>query len=229
MFDILLYAVFPYVALVTAIVGGVYRYRLDRFSFTSLSSQLLESRQLFWGSVPWHYGILAVLFGHLIGWAAPGAVAAFNGAPVRLYILEITAFGLGLLALAGVILLIVRRAASPRARAVTTRMDALLLLLLLIQVLAGLYTALFARWGSTWYVSNAVPYLNSLLTLRPNVQLAATLPLPAQIHVVNAFLLVAIFPFSRLIHVVTVPVTYLWRPYQTVVWNRRPRHPELGS
>lgn len=229
MFDTLLYAVFPYVALVVAVVGSIFRYRLDLFSFTSLSSQLLESRQLFWGSVPWHYGILTLLIGHLIGWAAPGAVTAFNGAPIRLYILETTAFGLGLFALAGVIILVARRAIYPRARAVTSRMDVLLLLLLLIQVLAGLYTALFARWGSTWYVSNAVPYLNSLLTLQPQVQLAATLPPAIQIHILNAFLLVAIFPFSRLVHVVTVPVTYLWRPYQTVVWNRRPRHPELGS
>ncbi len=226
MFDVLLFAVWPYVALAIAIAGGVYRYNRDRFSFSSLSSQLVESRQLFWGSVPWHYGIVILLIGHLIGWAIPSGVAAFNGDPMRLYILEITAFGLALFALFGIVVLILRRVTSPHARAVTTPMDVAVLLLLLFQVAVGIYTALFARWGSWWYLSNAVPYLNSLVTLQPKVQYAATMPILTQLHLVNAFLLVAIFPFSRLVHIFTVPITYLWRPYQTVIWNRRARHPE---
>jgi nitrate reductase gamma subunit len=223
LFDILLFAVWPYLALSIAVVGGLYRYFRDRFSFSSLSSQLLESRQLFWGSVPWHYGIVALLLGHLIGWVLPGGVEAFIGAPVRLYLLEITALGLGLFALLGIVVLIVRRTTSARVRAVTTTMDLLLLILLLFQVAAGLYTALTVRWGSWWYVSNAVPYLNSLLILQPKIQFARTMPLVTQLHLINAFLLVAIFPFSRLVHIFTVPITYLWRPYQQVIWNRRGR------
>ncbi|HEX2987854.1 MAG TPA: respiratory nitrate reductase subunit gamma [Chloroflexota bacterium] len=221
MFDLLLYGVWPYVAFALAIVGGLYRYYRDRFSYSSFSSQLLEQRLLFWGSVPWHYGIVLLLIGHLIGWAIPGGVAAFNGQPLRLYILEITAFGLGLFALLGIVTLVVRRLSVPAARAVTTRMDAILLALLLLQVVLGLFTALFLRWGSWWYLSNAVPYLSSLLRLNPDVRYAATLPLIAQLHTINAFLLVAIFPFSRLVHIFTVPITYLWRPYQTVIWNLR--------
>lgn len=226
MFDVFLYGAFPYLAFALAVGGGLYRYYRDRFSFSSFSSQLLDRRQLFWGSVPWHYGIVILLIGHLIGWVIPDWVAAFNGAPVRLYILEITAFGLALFALAGIVILILRRLTSPYAAAVTTRMDAVLLFLLLVQVLAGLYTAIFQRWGSLWYLSNAVPYLDSLVTFRPQIDYAQTLPLVTQIHVVNAFLLLAIFPFSRLVHIFTVPVTYLWRPYQTVVWNRRQKEIE---
>ena len=176
--------------------------------------------------MPWHYGIVILLIGHLIGLVVPEWVAEFNGAPVRLYILEITAFGLGLFALVGIVILILRRLTSPYAAIVTTRMDAVLLFLLLVQVLAGLYTAIFQRWGSWWYLSNAVPYLVSLVTLSPQIDYARTLPLVTQIHVVNAFLLVAIFPFSRLVHIFTVPITYLWRPYQTVVWNRRQKEME---
>ncbi|MCL4532145.1 MAG: respiratory nitrate reductase subunit gamma [Actinobacteria bacterium] len=226
MFDVFLYGAFPYLAFALAVGGGLYRYYRDRFSFSSLSSQLLDRRQLFWGSVPWHYGIVILLIGHLIGWVIPDWVAAFNGTPVRLYILEITAFGLALFALAGIVILILRRLTSPYAAAVTTRMDAVLLFLLLVQVLAGLYTAIFQRWGSLWYLSNAVPYLDSLVTFRPQINYAQTLPLVTQIHVVNAFLLLAIFPFSRLVHIFTFPITYLWRPYQTVVWNRRQREIE---
>lgn len=220
MFDLFLYGALPYLAFALAIGGGLYRYYRDRFSYSSFSSQLLDRRQLFWGSVPWHYGIVILLIGHLIGLLVPTWVADFNGVPIRLYILEITAFGLGLLALVGIVILIVRRATSPYAAVVTTRMDVLLLILLLVQVVVGLYTAVFQRWGSWWYISNAVPYLLSLVTLTPQIDYARTLPLATQIHTVNAFLLVAIFPFSRLVHIFTLPITYLWRPYQTVVWNR---------
>lgn len=221
MFDLFLYGIFPYLAFALAIAGGVYRYYTDRFSYSGLSSQLLESRQLFWGSVSWHYGILLLLVGHLIGLLVPGSVVAFNSVPLRLYLLEITALGLGLFSLFGILALIVRRASSPRVRAVTSRMDVVLLALLLLQVIFGLWTALFYRWGTAWYLSNAVPYLVSLVKLNPQTQYATTMPLVTQLHLLNFFLLVAIFPFSRLVHIFTVPITYLWRPYQTVVWNRR--------
>lgn len=226
MFDVFLYAGLPYLAFALAIGGGLYRYYHDRFSYSSFSSQLLEKRQLFWGSVPWHYGIVLLLIGHLIGLVLPGGVAAWNGEPLRLYLLESTAFGLGLLSLVGIGVLIVRRMTSPYAAVTTTRMDVLLLVLLLVQVLAGLVIALVSRWGSWWYISNAVPYLWSLVTFTPQIEYARTLPFMAQLHMVNAFLLVALFPFSRLVHIFTLPITYLWRPYQTVVWNRGQREIE---
>jgi nitrate reductase gamma subunit len=74
MSDIVLFAAFPYVAVVLAVFGGVYRYRINRFSYSTLSSQLLENRTLFWGSVPWHYGIVIVLLAHLVGFLVPGKI-----------------------------------------------------------------------------------------------------------------------------------------------------------
>lgn len=224
--ELLLFGVFPYVAFALAISGGLYRYCHDRFSYSSYSSQFLEKRQLYWGSVPWHYGIVILLFAHLIGLLIPSWVADFNGVPLRLYVLEVTLFGLGLLSLLGIVVLVVRRATSPHVKAVTNTMDYVVLALLLVQVVAGLWTAIAHRWGSWWYLSNAVPYLVSLVQLNPKVDYAATLPFVTQIHTLNAFLLVAVFPFSRLVHIFTVPITYLWRPYQTVVWDRRRREAE---
>jgi nitrate reductase gamma subunit len=221
MFDLLLFGVFPYVALAVCLAGGLYRYYRDRFTFSSFSSQFLENRALFWGSVPWHYGIVILLVGHLIGWLLPDGVAAFNSVPLRLYILEVTALGLGLSALAGIALLAYRRARFPRVRAATTWLDVLLLLVLLGQVVLGVTVAIFNRWGSAWYVATAVPYLNSLLTLNPQIQYATSLPFAAQLHVLGAFLLLALYPFTRLVHILTVPITYLSRPYQYVIWNRR--------
>jgi nitrate reductase gamma subunit len=221
MIDLFLFGVFPYIAIVVAVGGSIWRYVTNQFSFSSISSQFLESRQLFWGSVPWHYGIVIVLIGHLVGILFPSGVMAFNGVPVRLYILEGTGFALGLLALGGLVFLLVRRSVNPRIRQVTSGMDLVLLLLLLLTVITGLGTAIFYRWGSAWFVQTATPYFWSLATFTPKVEYMASLPLLVKIHAVNAFVLVAIFPFTRMVHMVSVPLAYLWRPYQIVMWHRR--------
>ena len=219
--DQLLYGVFPYVCIVVAIVATIYRYLTDRFSYSSLSSQFLENRQLFWGSVAWHYGILGVLTAHLVGFLIPQSILWWNMEPIRLYILETTGFVLGLLALGGLLVLIYRRLTNSRIRVVTSPMDATLLLVLLIQVAAGVGTAIFYRWGSSWYSAFAVPYLWSILAFKPDVTLVNNLPLVVQVHILNAFVLVLILPFTRLVHFLSVPVKYIWRPHQIVRWNRR--------
>ncbi len=219
--DLLLFAVFPYAAILLAAVVSVIRFTTNRFSYSSLSSQFLESRRLFWGSVPFHYGLLVVLAGHLVGFLFPRSVTAFNSVPLRLFILEATALALGLLTLAGLVVLVYRRVMSAKIRAVTSRWDVVLLVLLLSQVVTGVYTAIFYRWGSAWYVHTATPYLLSLVQLAPETAYVTGLPLMARLHILNAFVLIAIIPFTRLVHLLVAPIPYLWRPYQLVVWNRR--------
>ena len=219
MLDNLFYIILPYAAFTLAVVVTVQRYFKRGFTYSSLSSQFLESDELFYGSVPWHIGILVVLTGHVIGFAIPRQVLWFNGVPARLYILETTALLFGLLALVGIISLIVRRITSARIRAVTSAMDIVVLLVLLVQVALGVYTALFYRWGSSWYATSAVPYLRSLLTLQPDLKMIAPLPLAVKLHIINAYVFLAILPFSRLVHMLVVPIHYLWRPYQVVIWN----------
>jgi len=222
MWNIFLYAVIPYLAVAIAVVGSIWRYRNDRFSYSSQSSQFLESRTLFWGSVAWHYGILFVLGAHVIAlmfWD-PWAVLVSN--PARLYTLEVIGLALSLLAFLGLALLIVRRLTVRRVKAVTTPMDWVLLVALATQVALGIWIALGYRWGSEWYVHTAVPWLHSLIKLNPKPEYMVSLPAIVKLHAVGGFLLIALFPFTRLVHIVTVPVTYLWRSYQVVVWNRRP-------
>lgn len=221
--DQMLFGVFPYVALALAIVVSFYRYTTDRFSYSSLSSQFLENRVLFWGSVPWHYGILFVLTGHLVGLLIPRSVLAWNGVPWRLYVLEISGLAFGFLALWGLAVLMVRRFTNSRIRAVTSPMDWVLLLALLLQIIAGLWTAIFYRWGSSWYAGFAVPYLYSILLLRPDISLVQNLPFMVQLHIVGGFAILALLPFTRLVHFLSLPYEYLWRPYQVVIWNRRAR------
>jgi nitrate reductase gamma subunit len=223
MLDVILFVAFPYIAVILAVLGGIYRYFADRFSYSSLSSQFLENRTLFWGSVPWHYGVIIVLLAHLLALLFPGQWAALIGEPVRLYVLEVTGLALALMATLGLVLLIVRRLRNARAFAVTSALDWVLLAALLAQVALGFWVALFYRWGADWYLHTAVPWLVSLLTLSPQVQYVTVLPLVVKLHMLGGFVIIALFPFTRLVHLVTFPVTYLWRPYQVVIWNRRVR------
>lgn len=223
MTDMILFGVFPYVAVVLMVGVGTYRYCVDRYSWSSQSSQFLESRVLFWGSVPWHYAILIILLAHFLAFLIPSGWAVVLGNPLRLYILEVTGLALGISTLIAVTLLIVRRSLNARVSAVTSAVDWLVLAALLLQVATGVYIAFTLRWGSVWYLHTASPWLWSLLKLDPQVHYLAALPTVVKLHAFNAFFIVALFPFSRLVHVVSVPLTYLARPYQVVVWYRERR------
>ena len=221
MLETFLFGVFPYVATAVMIVGLIWRYRTNQFSYSSVSSQFLENKKLFWGSVPWHYGIILVLLAHLVGVVLPEQVKAINGVPVRLYILEGTALALSIALLVGLAILIFRRFVSSSVRVTTSVMDWVLLAVLLAQVVTGILTAILYRWGSAWSVQTATPYFWSLFTLSPKVEYMTALPLISKLHSINFFILVALFPFSRLVHMLSVPLAYLWRPYQIVMWHRR--------
>ncbi len=162
-----LFGSFPYAAVLLAVGAGIYRYFSDRFSYTSRSTQFLENRWLFWGSVPWHYGILIILLAHILAALFPGAWGFLIGTPTRLFLVEAAGFALGLIALFGAAALLARRLLRPRLLAITTAMDWILLLALLLQVASGVYIAWKYRWGSSWYLHTAVPWLGSLFRLRP--------------------------------------------------------------
>ena len=217
--DFILFAVVPYVAVAIELVASFMRYFTQRYKISSLSSEFLEQQQLFWGSVPWHYGIMFVLFGHVVAFLFPRDILLWNSVPVRLLILEATALSFGLLALIGLTMLIYRRLTNKRIGAVTTKMDIVVLIMLLVQVATGVGTALFTRWGSSWYAAALVPYLKSLFMLSPNIDYLAFRPWWIKVHILNAFAIIAILPFTRLVHFLILPVSYIWRSYQVVIWN----------
>lgn len=223
--------VFPYVAVAAFGFGVVIRYRRRGFTVSSLSSQFLEGKQLFWGSVPFHLGILAVLLAHAVAIVFPGAMVAWARDPVRLVVLEVTEYVFGVSVLFGLAALLYRRLSNARIRAVSSVMDVAIVLVLLTQVALGLWVALNYRWGYSWFASALTPYLWSLVTLSPDTAAVFALPWPIKLHIVGAFALVMLVPFTRLMHVIVAPLHYLARPYQQVIWNwdrrkiRDPRTP----
>ncbi|TAK38547.1 MAG: respiratory nitrate reductase subunit gamma [Saprospiraceae bacterium] len=208
----------PYMALLVFVIGSVWRYTSTKFKFSSLSSQFLEGRQLFWGSVPFHIGILFLFFGHLTAFLIPKAVLLWNGHPARLIVLEVTAFVFAIAVLIGIVNLLYRRITNARISVVTTKMDYAIISLLLIQVVSGLWVAYNFRWGSSWFSSVLTPYLRSIFALQPDVTAVSALPWVVKFHIVGAFFIVLLIPFSRLVHFLVVPLNYIWRPYQQVVW-----------
>lgn len=220
MLDTLLFGALPYVAIVLFLVVSIQRYRKEPFSFSSLSSQFLETRRLFWGSVPFHVGILAVFLGHLAGFLFPRELVLWNRVPVRLLVFEATGLAFAFLALVGLAGLLARRVGSSRLRVNTSPADLLVHAMLFFQVLTGLDIALRLRWGSAWYAEALVPYLRSIFLFQPDVARMAEMPLSVKLHVVGAFVFFAAFSYTRLVHVLVAPVPYLWRPLQLAIWNR---------
>lgn len=219
--DQVLFAALPYVVVITFLVVTIQRYRAQTFTYSSLSSQFLENQQHFWGMVPFHYGILAVVAGHVVAFLVPRQILLWNSQPLRLYILEVSALICGLLTVIGLLNIIYRRLANTKVRTVTTISDWILYALLLILTGSGVYIAVFHPWGSSWFATSATPYLWSLIKLNPNMAYVAAMPLMVKLHIVFAYLMIGFFPFTRLVHVLVIPNPYLWRKPQLVRWYGR--------
>lgn len=216
--DLLLFTVVPYVVLSLFFIGTIVRYRKYGFSYSSLSSQFLENRHHFWGLVPFHYGILTLFFGHLIGFLVPSAVLAWNSQPLRLYILETAGLVAALLTIFGLTNMVVRRIVDPKIRVVTSIADWILLGMLTLQISTGVLVAMFYGWGSSWFASSAAPYIWSIFTLSPDVSYITAMPWMVKLHIIGAYVIFASFPFTRLVHILVVPNQYLWRKPQVVRW-----------
>ncbi|MBP9150656.1 MAG: respiratory nitrate reductase subunit gamma [Flavobacteriales bacterium] len=219
MLNTLMFAAFPYICLVIFVIGSIYRYMNRGFQVSSLSSEFLERKKLFWGSQPFHWGLLVIFFGHLIAFLFPSSVLAWNGEPVRLLILEVSSFAFALSALVGLLLLIKRRLGNSRILIVSNKMDMLVYTVLITQIVTGLGVAFFVRWGSSWFAAVLTPYLRSVFALNPDIAAVSAMPWLVQLHIISAFFMIAIIPFTRFVHFLVAPVDYLWRNYQLVIWN----------
>ena len=213
------FAVLPYLALMVFFLITIQRYTRREFSYSSLSSQFLENKYHFWGMVPFHYGILIILLGHVIGFLIPKQLLLWNSHPMRLYVLEVSAFIGGVFTLVGLVNIVLRRLTNTSAYMVTTVADWIVLAFLVFQVITGLYTAIFHSWGSYWFAASLSPYLWSVVYLSPDISYVTALPIMVKLHIIGAFAIIFLFPFTRLVHILVVPNPYLWRKPQMVRWH----------
>lgn len=219
----LLFAVLPYAVFLNFFIFTIHRYRSETFTYSSLSSQFLENREHFWGIAPLHFGVITVLTGHLVAFLIPRQILWWNSRPLRLYVLEITGLVFALLALLGLLGAMIRRLTNPKVGQVTSIADWVVDALLLVQVASGTFIAVFHPWGSSWFAASMSPYLWSLVKFSPDISYLVTMPPVVKLHLVNFFVLVGIFPFTRLVHILVAPNPYFWRRPQVVRWYGRPK------
>jgi len=223
MLDTFLLIGLPYLAIVTCVAATVVRFRNQRFTFSALSSQFLEHRTLRWGSAAWHIGIILILGLHFVVFLVPGLWRSLVANTTFLVTIETVGIAASIACLVGLVVLIGRRLVSSRVQAVTTPTDLIVQALLLVQIGLGLATALQYRWGSAWAAGTVVPYLWSILTFQPDPTFVAEMPHLVKAHIAVAWVIIALIPFSRLVHVFSLPLLYLVRAPQVVVWSNLQR------
>ncbi|GAA2992214.1 nitrate reductase gamma subunit [Microbacterium terrae] len=226
--DVFLWGILPYIMVAVLVGGTVWRYRYDQFGWTTRSSQLYESRLLRIGSPLFHFGILVVVIGHVIGLVIPKAWTDFFGVTEEMY--HVTALGLGSVAgfatLVGVGILIWRRRTTGPVFMATTKNDKTMYVVLVAAIIAGLATTLISVFGphqEVTYRETVAPWFRSLFIFQPNIEAMSEAGLDFKIHTLIGMLLFMLWPFTRLVHAFTAPVHYLFRPY--IVYRSREDRP----
>jgi nitrate reductase gamma subunit len=221
--NMLLWVIIPYLCLAGFVGGLFWRRRYGTMGWTTRSSQLYEGTVLRWGSPLFHFGVIAVVFGHVGGLLIPASWTRAVGVSEHLYHLSAvllgtvsgtcTAFGLGLL--------LARRLRVRPVFAATTGNDKAMYAVLAAVILLGLTGTLTANvTGDGYdYRQTISPWFRSLLYLHPDPNLMASVPLALKLHVLAAVALFAFWPFTRLVHAFSAPVGYLTRPY--IVYRSR--------
>ena len=218
-----LWVIFPYLCLAVFVVGHWWRYKYDKFGWTTRSSQLYEDNLLKWGSPLFHFGMLGVVGGHVIGMLVPKSWTDAIGISDEAYHLVAVTGGLiaGAMALVGIAILVYRRRTVGPVFSATTRMDKVMYVFLGATMAFGtLATVIFQVFSSGFHYRETIsPWIRSILIFQPQPQLMDHVPLLFQLHVITAFALFALWPFTRLVHVFSAPIGYLFRPY--IVYRSR--------
>jgi respiratory nitrate reductase gamma subunit len=224
--ELYVWLVLPYVAMALFVGGHVWRYRRDQLGWTSRSTQLLESRQLGWGSTLFHWGAIAAILGHVLGILVPATATEAVGISERVYhhLAGIGGGIAGAVCLIGLAILIYRRATVARVRVTTSATDLVVYVLIAALVVLGDLEALgynvFGLGNGSGYNYRVTvsPWFRSLF-YDPQPELMAGAPIVYQLHAALAWALYALWPFSRLVHAWSIPFQYLGRPY--VLYRRR--------
>jgi nitrate reductase gamma subunit len=213
------FQLYPYIAMAVFFIGSWARFDRSMYTWRTGSSQLLSSRGMRLGSNLFHVGILVILGGHLVGLLTPHSVyAVLITAPQKQLLAMVVGGVFGSMCLVGISILLVRRLTNPRVRATGTVGDALILILLFVQLLLGLYTIVVSTQHMDGGVMIALAdWAQHIVTFRWGAaSFIANVHWVYKAHVFLGMTLFLLAPFTRLVHVWSIPVSYLWRPYQVV-------------
>ncbi|WP_290617002.1 MULTISPECIES: respiratory nitrate reductase subunit gamma [unclassified Arsukibacterium] len=215
------FGIYPYIAITIMIIGSWIRYDREQYSWKTSSSQLLESKQLRRGSIAFHIGILGILLGHFFGLLMPKEIWYLLGITTSMkQLIAIVAGGLfGVICFYGLTVLIKRRLFNPRIRATSNTMDIVILFLLYAQLILGLLSITVSvshlegaemlklmAWAQNTVTFNSVAAAEAISGVHWIFKL----------HVFLGLTLFVVFPFSRLVHMLSVPVQYISRQHQIV-------------
>ena len=218
--QIFLFGVYPYIALTIAIIGTWVRFDLSQYSWKSGSTQMLRTKNMRVASNLFHVGIIVVLLGHLFGMLTPHFLYESFISAGRKQIVAVVVGGIaGVFCWIGLVMLMWRRFMDDRISNTSSFSDKLVLVLLFIQLNLGLisiFTSMKHLDGLT--MMNLAGWAQDITVLRP-WQAAARIEqtdLIYQLHMALGITLIAIFPFTRLIHIISAPIWYFGRRYQIV-------------
>ena len=213
------FAIYPYISLSILILGCLYRYFKNPYSWNAKSSELLDKDSLKYGSVIFHYGIILALIGHVGGLLVPQTLYNTIGfkEEYHLWLATYSGIAFGVAALIGLLMLTWRRLSKAGVRTTSSLSDLLTLAILLIVVgLGAFYNITFAPYDNVLH--DIAPWLRSIFVF-PAPELLAPVPLTYKAHFVAVWTLFAFYPFSRLVHITSAPVTYVYRVW--ILFRRR--------
>jgi len=215
-----LFAVYPYIALSIFLIGSLVRFDTDQYGWRSKSSQFLRRRQLVWGSILFHVGILGILIGHAVGLLTPVAVFDFLGIGhgFKQMMAIVVGGAFGAMCFVGLVMLLHRRLFDSRIRKTSSISDIAVLLILFAQLTLGMLTIpLSLGHLDGEMMVRFMDYVQGIVTLRPGAADYITdVPLIFKLHMFLGFTIFLIFPFTRLVHIWSMPLGYLARRYQVV-------------
>ena len=222
-FNTLLFGIYPYIAIVTMILGSILRYDQNPYSWKADSSQLLSRKGLRWGSNLFHVGILLLFFGHLVGLLTPHwAYDPFISAGDKQMVAMVAGGIFGSMSLVGMIILIWRRVGNQRIRATTKPMDMAILLILFVQMILGLSTIpVSAQHPDGSSMIALASWAQSIVTFQPGAaDFIADQAIIFKLHIFLGLTIFLLFPFTRLVHMFSVPLKYVLRSGYQVVRKR---------
>ncbi|AJO18356.1 MULTISPECIES: respiratory nitrate reductase subunit gamma [Bacillus] len=222
MIEQILWVILPYIVITIFIGGHIYRYQHDQFGWTAKSSEMLEKKKLALGSSLFHWGIFFVIGGHVMGILIPESLYQALGVSEHMYHKVAIGFGLpaGIAALSGLIILTYRRFTDKRIRKTSSAGDFITLVALLFVMTTGL-AATFLNIDSKGfdYRTTISPWFRNIFLFKPDAGLMASVPLWFKLHIMMGYVIFIVWPFTRLVHVFSMPLKYLTRSY--VVYRKR--------